>query len=444
MARGASADITIVGLGAGPREGRTIRAQAALDGARVLFVRTHGDSVNVSDLLDGDNVIDLAPLRDARTYPDHPWLRAEDAVLEAAAIGPVVLAIPGHPRFGEGLVENIVRRAADRQLTAEIIDGISAIDIVATALDIDPIRDRVQIFDGRHLQDLASGHPFSGGLFTGTPARPLIITHVYDATILAGIHQVLSRILPQGHPVLRIEAAGSAGGSITSHTVADLAAINGGLLVALYIPPQDHLDAARDPRTLQHIVARLRRPDGCPWDRKQDHTTLRDSIIDEAYEVVDAIDAGDVDNLAEELGDLLLLVMMHAQIAEEAGMFTLEDVYEGISRKIVRRHPHAFGDMSAEDAGEVIGLWQQVKAQERADQPDKPEKAPDGQPHAMPALVRAPKVLKKHPQTENLPQSTAEERSRALLAAVAGIVAAGDDPEAVLKQALFDHVNSNP
>lgn len=439
----ASADITIVGLGVGPRAGRTLQAQAALDAASALFVRTHGDGVDVSDLFQRENVVDLAPLRDAKAHPDHPWLRAEDAVLQAAATGPVVVAIPGHPRYGEGLVQNILRRAAGRGLTVEIIDGISAIDVFATALNIDPIRARVQLFDGRYLQVLAAEHRFAGGRFTGTPARPIIITHVYDATILAGIHQILGRILPHGHPVVRVEAAGLPDESMTTHTIADLPAMDGGLLVALYIPPQEQLDAARDPRTLQHVVARLRRPDGCPWDRKQDHATLRDSIIDEAYEVVDAIDAGDATNLAEELGDLLLLVMMHAQIAEEAGTFTLEDVYEGIARKIVRRHPHVFGDMSAEDAGEVIGLWQQVKAQEKADQPGKPEKALDGHPHSMPALVRAPKVLKKHPLPGNLPQSTPGKRSRALLAAVADIAAAGDDPETVLRQALIDHVNSN-
>src|SRR5699024_3871120 len=124
-----------------------------------------------------------------------------------------------------------------------------------------------------------------------------------------------------------------------SITLTELADHPGGPMLAIYVPPLEVLDATRDPCTPQHIVARLRRPDGCPWDRKQDHTSLRDSIIDEAYEVVDAIDAGDDANLAEELGDLLLLIMMHAQIAEEAGTFTLEDVYDGISRKIVRRHP---------------------------------------------------------------------------------------------------------
>lgn len=437
------ADITIVGLGLGPPDERTQKAQQALDASPTLFVRSHGDSVDVSDLLARERTIDLAHFRDTQAYPAQPWTLAEDAVLDAAATSPVVLAIPGHPCFGEGLVENILVKAQERRLSVKIIDGISVVDVLATALGIDPLRDRVQLLDGRAVSRIEEDAPYAGGAFTATPTRPILLTHVYDTTILTGIHSVLSRILPAGQPVVRVEAAGTTRQQVTTHRLADVPTMDGGMLVALYLPAQEPLDAARDPRTLQHIVARLRRPDGCPWDRKQDHTTLRDPVIDEAYEVLDAIDAGDSANLAEELGDLLLLVMMHAQIAEEAGTFTLEDVYEGISRKIIRRHPHVFGDMSAEDAGDVIGLWNRVKDQEKAEQPGKPGKAPDGQPHTMPAMIRASRVLRKHPLTENLPQSTAEDRSRALLAAVAAVVAAGDDPETILRHALIDHVNSN-
>ena len=194
----------------------------------------------------------------------------------------------------------------------------------------------------------------------------------------------------------------------------------------------------------RHPIARLRAPEGCPWDRKQTHATLRDSILDEAYEVVDAIDAGDDANLAEELGDLFLLIAMHAQLAEEAGTFTLEDVYAGIATKIVRRHPHVFGDEEAREAGQVVGLWNRIKQEEKAANPDRPEKAADGQPHSMPALVRAPGVLAKHPVDVDSAAS-AEERSRALLDAVAAVVHAGDDPERVLREALAAHVmNQTP
>lgn len=439
---GTPTDITIVGLGPGPVELRSAAAQAALEASTRIFVRSHPD-VELADLTSRDNVTDIGTIRDHDAAEGARWRQAAHLVCDAAAEGPVALAIPGHPRFGEGLVIETIRIANERRLSHRIVDGISVVDLMATGLGMDPLASEVQLFHGRSMLEAMSDHPFVGGRFTGSPRRPMLFTHVYYRPIVHAIGQALRRMLPMDHPVMRIEAAGLPQQRISHYTVAELDEVDGGPLVALYVPKLGELEASRDPRTLQHIVARLRRPDGCPWDRKQDHTTLRDSIVDEAYEVLDAIDAGNNDNLAEELGDLLLLVMMHAQIAEEAGTFTLEDVYDGISTKIVRRHPHVFGDMSAEDAGDVIGLWNQVKAQEKQDRPEKPDKAADGQPHSMPALTRAPRVLKKHPLRENLPESTAEERSRAVLAAVADIVAAGDDPEAVLRQALIEHVTNS-
>lgn len=443
MARGASADITIVGLGPGETAQRTNAARLALASARVLFLRT-GNHPGIEDLVAraGVRIVnDLVP-----TLPGggKDWHAGAALVCDEAHHGPVVLGVPGHPRFGERLVIETLRTAGEQGLSVNVLDGLSVLDLMATALEIDPMVEDVQVIDAAQLVTTTGDGPFSGGLAPFTPLRPMLLSRVYGRNVTERLSRVLQRMFPPDHPVVVVDAAGVAGAErVTRTTIASLASADPGDLVSLYLPPLGELDAARDPRTLQHIVARLRRPDGCPWDRKQDHTTLRDAIIDEAYEVVDAIDAGDDHNLAEELGDLLLLVMMHAQIAEEAGTFTLEDVYEGISRKIVRRHPHVFGDMSAEDAGEVIGLWNQVKAEEKADQPGKPEKALDGQPHSMPALTRAPKVLRKHPLSGNLGQSTAEDRSRALLQAVAEIVTAGDDPETVLRQALIDHVQDD-
>src|SRR5690606_8655138 len=203
----------------------------------------------------------------------------------------------------------------------------------------------------------------------------------------------LSRILPPDHPLTLISEAGLPSESREQITLADLAEHQGGPLLAIFVPPLPVLDAGRDARTLQHIVARLRQPDGCPWDRKQTNATLKGALVDEVYEAVDAINAGDMENLAEELGDLFLLIAMHAQIAEEAGHFTLEDVYEGIATKIVRRHPHVFGDDAAEHAEEVVGLWQKIKAEERANGKTS-TKAADGQPRSMPGLERAARVLK--------------------------------------------------
>ncbi len=120
---------------------------------------------------------------------------------------------------------------------------------------------------------------------------------------------------------------------------------------------------------LENIIARLRAPDGCPWDREQTHSSLKAACIEEAAEVVCGInileDTGNSDNLKEELGDLLLLIVMHAQIAEEEGAFTMDDVIQGISEKMIRRHPHVFGEETVSDSGEVLDKWNDIKKQEK-------------------------------------------------------------------------------
>ena len=139
------------------------------------------------------------------------------------------------------------------------------------------------------------------------------------------------------------------------------------------------------------IMAALRGPGGCPWDIEQTHRSIQQQLIEECYEVVDAIEAGDPEELREELGDLMLHVAFHARIAEEAGQFTFDDAARGIVEKLIRRHPHVFGDDSAADSTEVLKNWDQIKKGE------KPERssALDGVPRHAPALMRAQETQKK-------------------------------------------------
>ncbi len=428
-----TAAITIVGLGPGPAAFRTVAAQRALDSASHIYLRVH-EGVDLPDLVGRPNVTDLSEFRNRSTG----WQLAAQAVIAGAQQEPVVLAIPGHPRFGEGLVRTVLEMASDIGLPTDVIDGISATDMLASALDLDPIHDRVQLVSGWRLAAIDSESPFAGGLLQLSPSLPILVTHLYDADFLAAAQSQLRRILPDDHPVEMIMAAGLESESRLSTTIGKLLDHPGAPLLAIYVTPMGDLDATHDPATLQHIVARLRQEDGCPWDRKQTNASLAQSLVDEVYEAVDAINTGDDANLAEELGDLLLLIMMHAQIAEERGAFQLEDVYHGIATKIVRRHPHVFGDEAAQSAEDVVGVWQQVKQQEKADRPGKPEKAADGQPHSMPALTRASRVLAKHPVPAQ--PGTPESRQQALFDAVAAIVVAGDDPDEVLRIALENHV----
>jgi len=143
--------------------------------------------------------------------------------------------------------------------------------------------------------------------------------------------------------------------------------------------------------TLVGIIARLRGPDGCPWDRKQTHTSLRENLLSECYEVLAALDDGDTDQLGEELGDLLLQIVLHAQIASEAGEFTLGDVVHSITTKLIHRHPHIFGNRTVADAEEVMLNWEELKEEEREDGVS----MLNGVPRLMPALSYSYEVQKR-------------------------------------------------
>ncbi len=205
---------------------------------------------------------------------------------------------------------------------------------------------------------------------------------------------LLARLYPADHPVGRSRVA-------EATTVGDLRTedLDGPLFLG---PVQPEL-AAAGPWAMPWISARLRQPDGCPWDREQTHESLRKHLLEEAYEVYDALGDGASANLADELGDLLLQVVLHAQLAAEAGVFDLADVQAAIATKIVRRHPHVFGDAEARTAADVIRQWETIKAAERSEAaageatdgpeaeaepgPALPRSALEGISRAMPALA---------------------------------------------------------
>jgi tetrapyrrole methylase family protein/MazG family protein len=192
---------------------------------------------------------------------------------------------------------------------------------------------------------------------------------------------VLRRLYPADHPVGRF---GSPDGPVIGALSAD------DLAAPLYLAPLAPELAAAGPWGMPFISERLRRPDGCPWDREQTHESLRNHLLEEAYEVYDALAAGATPGLADELGDLWLQVVLHAQLAAESGVFDLADVQAAIARKIVRRHPHVFGDAEARTAGDVTRQWERIKAAERAAAPestDRPKGALEGISRSLPALA---------------------------------------------------------
>jgi len=140
---------------------------------------------------------------------------------------------------------------------------------------------------------------------------------------------------------------------------------------------------------LLEIMDQLREPGGCPWDREQDWGTLRSYLLEESHEALEALDAGDLEGLREELGDLLLQIVFLSRLAQEEGVFTARDVVRGIVEKMIRRHPHVFGDEQADDSDEVLRNWERIKKEEKAERGEQRSSLLDGLPAGLPSLVRA-------------------------------------------------------
>jgi uncharacterized protein YabN with tetrapyrrole methylase and pyrophosphatase domain len=171
---------------------------------------------------------------------------------------------------------------------------------------------------------------------------------------------------------------------------------------------------------LLQVMARLRAPKGCPWDREQDHLTLRHHAIEEVYELIDAIEAGDDHEMAEELGDLLLQVVFHCQLAKERGAFDFEKVTRHLVDKLIRRHPHVFGTTKVKDVDEVWANWEKIKHAEKKGTRHERPSALDGIPKHLPALMRAEKLVKKAGKA-GLLKAPAGKRSSPAMASKAGI-----------------------
>ena len=165
---------------------------------------------------------------------------------------------------------------------------------------------------------------------------------------------------------------------------------------------------------LRTVMTRLRAPDGCPWDQEQDHQSIRLNAVEEVYELVDAIEAGDDGEMLEELGDLLLQVVFHAQMADERGAFDFDDIAQTITDKLIRRHPHVFGDAKVRDVNGVWDQWDAIKQREKAGTANERESVFDGIPRHLPALMRAHEVAKKGRKHGLLPKGRRGGTKRAL------------------------------
>jgi tetrapyrrole methylase family protein/MazG family protein len=428
----------VVGLGPGNPDARTLGALDALAAAERIVLRT-AVHPGVADIAADPRTITCDDLYEQLESFDQVYAAIAERVLTEATARATVFAIPGHPLVGERCTTMVLELARERGVETQVVPAVSALDAVAAPLNIDLIASQPQIIDATALCLWLDQDPFNGVLPDISPLRPALVTQVYSQRIAAATKTALNRVLPDDHEIVILTAAGVPGQERLERVplyMLDRAIVDH--LTTLWVPALETLDASRSPLTLHRIAAHLRSPMGCPWDRKQSHTSLRDPVLDEAYEVAEAIDGGNVHELAEELGDLLLLVAVQAQIAEEAGTFSIGDVFDHVNRKLVRRHPHVFGDRIAVTPDAVVQTWNEIKRAEKLDRGEATDS--DGSdpldrlPKSMPATRRVARTLAKNGIT--VPETNVETSiGRQLLAAVGRAVEAGLDPERELEAA---------
>jgi tetrapyrrole methylase family protein/MazG family protein len=383
--------LTILGLGPGDPDQRTLAAAKALTHAGRIVLRT-GIHPGVGDLLGDDRVTTCDDLYGSAASFDDVYREIVDRVLELLAEGDLVYAVPGSPTAGERTVRGLraAVRAAGHSL--KILPGVSGLDLIASVVDLDPMADQAQVIDALELRDWLDAAPFNGSLLDVSPARPVVVTQVYSGDVASAVKIALMGVYPADHDVHVVDwDEAQAKPVVTEVQMGQLDRRPVDHLTSIVVPPLAWQQRVRTFHELLRISARLRDEDGCPWDREQSHQSLRGAVIEEAFEVVDAIDANDLGSLADELGDLLLQVAMHAQIAAEAGDFEITDVLDAVSSKLIRRHPHVFGTAVATTATDVLATWNSVKATE-ASAAAKPKDPYLKLPRSMPASLKIAEV----------------------------------------------------
>ena len=363
--------IVVVGLGPGPVDLVTPETLARIDAVPTRFVRTRrhpSASIVPGDAVSFDDVYEAAP-----SFDEVYATIAARLVDAAASAGEVLYAVPGSPRVLERSVELLLAQHDD----VEVLAAVSFLDLVWARLRIDPFADGVRLVDGHRFAERAAGD-----------RGPLLVAHCHSNAVLSDIKLAFERETPPGAVIL--QRLGLPDERIIEVAWEDIdRAVEADHLTTLWIPSAAAPVGAELVR-FADVVRRLR--EECPWDRQQTHETLVRYVIEETYEVVEAIHSGDPGLLEEELGDLLLQVFLHSAIATQAGEFTIADVAHAISEKMIRRHPHVFGDVVVSGADHVAANWEAIK---RAEKGDEPASVLDGVPGSLPALSFATELSRK-------------------------------------------------
>ncbi|WBW97934.1 nucleoside triphosphate pyrophosphohydrolase [Oceanirhabdus sp. W0125-5] len=374
--------IKIIGLGPGAIESLTLGTINELKNGKNVFFRT--EKHPTIDYIKTLNI-------EYKTL-DHFYneLDSFDQVYEAISneiineyrnTKELIYGVPGHPLVAERSVSMLIEKCEEMNIDYEIVPAVSFIDAMMEALKIDPIKGMkiLDAFDiGNSVLDKRVG---------------IILTQVYDKYIASDVKLKLAEYYGDDYEVYFVRAAGVKGleviKKIKIYEIDRMEDID--YLTSLYIPSTT--EVIYDFNDLTEIMDELRGEEGCQWDKKQTHESLKKYLIEECYEVIDAIDKDDIDKMIEEFGDVLLQVVFHAQIGKEEGYFNINDIIKSICEKMVRRHPHIFNKKAYLTESEVLTNWEDIKKQEKGFH--KHSEGLEDIPKALPSLMRAEKIQKK-------------------------------------------------
>lgn len=387
-----SASLTIVGLGSGNPDQLTLGIVKRLRAASAVIVRTkeHPVMAALAELEIAAESFD-GLYESLSSFPE-VYEAITSALIERAQSLPdgaeLVYAVPGHPMVAESAVSQLRRRCPEEGIELKVLGGESFLDEAFVRLGFDPI-------EGFQLLDASSIR--SSQL---QPELHTLIGQVYDTFTASEAKLCLMERYPDDYEVIVGHALGVENEEkIERVPLYELDRLEGyGNLSLIYIPANREEEIQRRSfARLHEIVGILRSPEGCPWDREQTHDSIRKNLIEETYEVLETIDEDDPDHMKEELGDLLLQIMLHSQMEEEVGTFTVYDVIQELNDKLIFRHPHVFGDKAAGNAEEALRNWDGMKAEEKRRKGIQPEResALSGVPRDLPALMKAYKLQKK-------------------------------------------------
>ena len=371
--------ITVVGLGPGSAGQLSVETMELLKNGECVILRTavHPSVARLTE--ENVNFIACDNFYEAGASFEDVYDSIVKFVLENAQTQDVVYAVPGSPLVAERTVVLLRERAAANNVALKILPSMSFLDLAYVELGIDPIAG-LRIIDSSDFEALADAGKY-----------PLMITQVYSKFVASDVKLALMDVLDDETPVWFLRNLGLPDEECRTVPLYELdRQENIDHLTSVFVPAQEQV-SVMDVQPLTDVMATLRSPGGCPWDMEQTHASIRKSLIEEVYELLEAIDNMDYENMKEELGDVLLQVVFHARLAEEAGAFTMQDVVDEIVEKLIRRHPHVYGTIEVGSSDEVLQNWDAIKQTEKTER----KHVLDGVTKGQPALMRAYKLNSK-------------------------------------------------